>query len=113
MKRSAVDSALLGKILDKEVSVIETLPFEKPKTKDASKLLKSIGFPASVLIGTEAYNKNAWLSVRNLPRVRMKDVKDLNAYEILRHKNLLLTRAALDKVVKERKGEVQGPGSKR
>lgn len=112
MKRPALDSALLGKILDREVAVIESISFDKPKTKEASKLLKSLGFAKSLLIATEAHNKNAWLSVRNLPKVSMKNVTDLNAYELLKHKDVLMTRAALEKVVKARHGEVKGPKAK-
>ena len=33
MRRAALDSALLGKILDKQVAVVEGLSFDKPKTK--------------------------------------------------------------------------------
>ncbi len=114
MTRPALDSAFLGKILDKELHVIEALPFEKPKTKEASKLLRdTMGFGKSLLIGTEAHNKNAYLSVRNMPKVSLKNVTDFNAYELLRHKDILLTRAALEKIVKARQGEVKGPTSKR
>jgi ribosomal protein L4 len=44
MKRGALNAALLGKIKDKEVSVIEGVSFDKPKTKEMAKLMKAIGF---------------------------------------------------------------------
>ena len=39
MKRAALNSAILGKIKDKEISVIEGVDFEKPKTKEMAKLM--------------------------------------------------------------------------
>lgn len=107
MRETSLNSALLGKILDKEVHVIETLSFGKPKTKEMAKLLQAIGFQKSVLIANGKYDKNTYLSARNIPKVRVLPVAELNAYELLKHKDVLFTRDALEAVVKARKGEVK------
>lgn len=99
MRRAALDSALLGKILDKEVSVVEGLSFEKPKTKAMSGLIKSIGLKRSVLLAVGKHDPNVWLSARNLRSLSVRPVRELNAYDVVKHKDLLLTKEALDALV--------------
>jgi large subunit ribosomal protein L4 len=103
MRRAALDSALLGKIKDKEVSVIEGVEFAKPKTKQMAGLMKSIGFKRTVLLALPRYDKNVLLSSRNLADVSVRPVLELNAYDVLRHKDLLLTREALAALVARKK----------
>lgn len=107
MRETSLNSALLGKILDKEVHVIESLSFAKPRTKEMAKLLRTIGFQKSVLIANGKYDRNAYLSARNLPKVRVLPVGELNAYELLKHKDVLFTQDALEAVVKARQGELK------
>lgn len=103
MRHVALDSALLGKIRDGEVSVIEGLEFDKPKTGRMTKILKNTGLAGRILIGTEKHAANLWLSTRNLEGVSLHPVADLNAYEVLRHRRLLLTKGALGILVEARK----------
>jgi large subunit ribosomal protein L4 len=105
MRETALNGALLGKIRDAELHVIESLDFKAPRTKEMRKILDAIGLKGTVLIAVEAHDRSRWLSARNLDRVRMAELRILNAYEVLRHKNLLLTRAAFEKLVSDRKGE--------
>lgn len=104
MRKAALDSALLGKIKDKEVSVIEGVSFEKPKTKEMAGLLKSIGFRRTVLLAIPKYDKNLWLSARNLQDLSVRPVAELNAYDVLKHKDLLLTKDALETLLAARSG---------
>lgn len=98
MRHAALKSALLGKLRDKEVAVIEGFEFPKPSTKAMAGILKAIGIDRSCLIGLDADAKPVLLSARNLPRVDVARVTDFNAYDILRHRRLLLTKAALSKL---------------
>lgn len=101
--RIALDSALLSKFRDKETSVIESMDFEKPRTKAMAILLDKIGVRESCLIGVRDNAPNVHLSARNLKRVRVTPVAELNAYDLLYHRNLLLTRDALDRLIELRK----------
>ena len=103
MRRAALDSAILGKIRDKEVSVIEGISFEKPKTKSMVSLLKAIGLKRTILLAVPKHDGNVWLSARNLESLSVRPWRELNAYDILKHKDLLLTREALDALVAARK----------
>ena len=102
MKRAALNAALLWKITDKEVSVIEGVGLDKPKTKDMAKLMKAIGFKRSVLLAIPKYNENVWLSARNLGDLSVRPVGELNAYDVLKHKDLLLTKEAMETLVSSR-----------
>ncbi len=102
MRRRALDSALLSKFMDQEAAVIEALDFEKASTKRMAGLLKTLRIERTCLISPEGYRKELWLSTRNLPRIAMAPVSDLNAYEVLRCHRLLLTRGALERLMQER-----------
>lgn len=102
MRRAALNSALLGKIKDKEISVIEGVAFGKPRTREMATLMKAIGFKRTVLLAVPKYDKNVLLSSRNLQDVSVRPVAELNAYDVLTHKDLLLTREALDLLVAAR-----------
>ncbi len=104
MRRAALGSALLAKIRDQEVGVIEGFEIKPPKlTRQMAGVIKAIGYARSVLIGIEKEDRNAYLSTRNLPRVKLVPVREFNAYDVLKHKNVLLTRGALDALVASRK----------
>jgi large subunit ribosomal protein L4 len=109
-RKAALNSALLAKIKDKEVSVIDVLEFAQPKTKIAAGVLRNAGFKRTVLVGylgsADHKEKNELLvrAARNLPSVRLKPVQEFNAYEVLKHKDVLLTKDALNHLVAERKG---------
>jgi large subunit ribosomal protein L4 len=102
MRKRALDSALLSKFIDRETLVIESLEFDKPSAKRMAGLLKAMRVDRSCLISPEVYRREVWLSARNLARVAMAPVADLNAYEVLRCHRLVLTRDALDRLLSER-----------
>lgn len=97
--RAARKSAFLAKFQDGETTVIDELSVEQPKTKEVASTLAALGLDRSLLIAIEAHDLNLWKSARNLPRVAMKPVADINAYDLLRSQRLLITRAALEKLV--------------
>ena len=105
MRRAALNSALLGKIKDKEVSVIEAMDLAKPKTKEMAKIMKAIGFKRTVLLAIPKHNDTVWLAARNLQDLSVRPVGELNAYDVLKHKDLLLTKEALQALLAARSKE--------
>ncbi len=102
MRRAALNSALLGKIIDREVSIVEGLDVDPPKTRRVASLMKTIGFKRTVLLAVPKHDPKVWLSARNLQDVSVRPVRELNAYDVVKHKDLLLTREAWDALVAER-----------
>ena len=95
----ALRMAVASKITDSQVTVIDALSAEQPKTKDMAAVLKALKIDSTVLVAVESYNVNLYKSFRNIEGVRILPVSDLNAYEVLRPKKVLMTKDALDKFV--------------
>ncbi len=95
----ATRMAVLSKFLDNQVTVLDELAIASPKTKDVVGLLKALGLAeSSCLLAIEGYDINVWKSARNIPRLSVSPASDLNAYDLLHRKTLLVTKAALDKL---------------
>jgi large subunit ribosomal protein L4 len=95
--QSATRMAIASRIRDDELVVIDSLSFAAPKTRDMAAVLKALKLDAtSVLVATEKHDANAYKSVRNLAKAKISPVAELNAYEVLRPRRLLVTKAALD-----------------
>ena len=95
--QAATRMALLSKIRDEEVVLIDDLKFDAPKTKEMAAVLKAVGCADStVLVATVGYDLNVYKSARNIDRVCVSPVADLNAYTLLAPRRLVMTTAALD-----------------
>jgi len=95
-RRLARDSAVLDKILSKDVVVIDRLVFEQPKTREFVSILNNLKIPqkGSCLVTTEGYDENLYKSARNVPRVDVLNVAELNAGDICNHRQMLFTKDA-------------------
>ncbi|MEL6739157.1 MAG: 50S ribosomal protein L4 [Planctomycetota bacterium] len=99
MRRKANRNALLAKLLDSEVKVIDGLSFEKPRTKDVMGLLAALGAERSVLLALSAdaeKSKNARLGARNLEGVMQCRADQLNCFEMLNNRYLVVDKADLE-----------------
>ncbi|MBN1845085.1 MAG: 50S ribosomal protein L4 [Sedimentisphaerales bacterium] len=99
-RRLARDSAVLAKLTGQDALVIDELRFETPKTRDFAAILGNLKIDRSCLVATEQYDVNVYKSLRNLPRVDMLEVTQLNAGDIMRRRKLLFTRAALERLLR-------------
>ncbi len=95
-KKVALYSAILSKLQDDEVLVIDELAFDSPSTKRMVSLLKSLGIVDSCLVITSNNDETIRLSSRNVRKLAIKIVSDLNAYDVVRYKRLLITKDALE-----------------
>jgi large subunit ribosomal protein L4 len=94
----ALRSALSAKQAEGALHVIEGFDFEKPSTKEAVKVLKALGIEGRVTLVLTDVDVNAFLSFRNVGRVRVIDVTDANAYDLIDNKALVFTKAALKRI---------------
>jgi large subunit ribosomal protein L4 len=94
-RREAMHSALLGKLLDGEVTVVDRLEFDSPSTKKMAQLLRTLGIQESCTIIARDDNRVLWKSARNIPGIALLPPTQLNAYEILKRKRLLIIRDQL------------------
>ncbi len=93
-RRLARDSAVLSKLLGDNIVVVDELKFEKPRTKDFVGVLGNLKIERSCLVTIESLDENVYKSARNIPRIAVMPVEDLNAGDICKHKQMLFTKEA-------------------
>lgn len=93
-KRLARDSAILAKLLSNDVIVVSELKFDKPETKSFAALLGNLKIDRSCLVTSGTADQNLYKSARNIPKVMVISVAQLNAGDICNHRKLLITYEA-------------------
>ena len=95
--RLATRMAVLSKFLDSQAVVLDGLAVDSPKTKPVADLLKAIGvYGKGCLLTVAGHDPVVYKSARNLDRVLISPAAELNAYNVLRQRHLVITRDALD-----------------
>ena len=94
-KKLARDSAILAKLLSNNVVVVDALSFAEPKTREFASVLSNLKIDRSCLVTVGASDANLCKSARNIPKVMVKPVKELNAGEICRYRKMLFTKEAI------------------
>ena len=94
----ALRSALSAKLADGQLVVVEDVTFEKPRTKDAVAALKALGIEGrcTVVIADDAVN--TYLSFRNIETVNVMAASEMNTYDFIDNKTLVLTTSALARI---------------
>ena len=96
MRRLANRNALLAKLVDAEVKCVDDLGFDSPKTSAFRKMLEALGVDRTCLVAHGRDNRNAALSARNLEDVTTIRAEQLNAFELLNHRYLVVDRKSLE-----------------
>jgi large subunit ribosomal protein L4 len=97
-RRNALRSALALRFAEKRLLVLADANLKEPKTKEASRLLKALELD-SALIVDRAANKNLFIAVRNIPKVKAADVDHLSVFDVLAHKWLVFTQRAFESLI--------------
>jgi large subunit ribosomal protein L4 len=101
--RIATRMAILSKLADNEVTVIDEFALSAPKTKEMAGILKALKLDGvSCLMCTDTEQQDIYKSGRNIRGVGVLPAAKLNAYEVLKRKRLLLTKAALESLRKKK-----------
>ena len=96
VKHLALKNALSAKLADGEITLIDDLSINKTSTKDMAAIIKTLGFEGqSLLIVIPENNNNIKLSARNIAGVHVACASDLNAYTVIAHSRLLITKGAV------------------
>ena len=95
----AMRSALSAKLADNEFVVVDSITFDKPSTKEAAAILAKLGLDGKrITLILEDDNVNGYLSFRNIPGVRVLAASELNTYDFIDNKALVVTSAVLDRI---------------
>jgi len=99
MRRKANRNALLAKLVDGEVKIIDSLSMSKPATKDFVALLDGLGVDRASLVALSPdaeKSHNARMSARNIGDVSLCRADQLNAFEMLNHRYLVIGKDELE-----------------
>ncbi len=94
-RQLARDSAMLAKLQAGNVVVVDKLKFDSPKTKDFAMVLGALNINRSCLVTLLERDENVYKSARNIPKVDVFAVADLNAGDICNRQKMLFTKDAL------------------
>jgi large subunit ribosomal protein L4 len=99
IKRLARFPALSYKAKDQHILIIEDLSLEEPKTKTVLEMLTKFNLEnIKTLILVNESNQNVYLSARNLPRTKVIRACDLNTYDVLHAKQLIIFENSLEEI---------------
>src|SRR5665648_220529 len=99
VKALARRSALTYKAIDKAILVIEDFSFESPKTREMVQISNNlkINDKKSLFVLPEE-NKNIYLSSRNLQAISIITASELNTYQILNAKKVIVLESSVSKI---------------
>ncbi|MBA3976089.1 MAG: 50S ribosomal protein L4 [Candidatus Solibacter sp.] len=99
MVTGALRSALSAKLRDGELVVVDGFSLADHRTKSMASVLETLGGKRTVLlVSTLEANRNLELGSRNLPGVKLVATRDVTTYDLLAHKQVVLSQAAAEKL---------------
>ena len=94
MRQLATRNALLAKALDREIKVVDSFGFDTPKTKQMSDLLGTLNINRTCLLALDPADTNTALAARNVSDITSIEVNQINAYDLLSRRFLLVEKDA-------------------
>ena len=88
--------AFSAKVDQGEITVISDLTLGAPKTKEFTAVLKGLGLDRGALFIVDSNNDNVLLASRNIPKVEIVTAALANTYQLLRYKNVIVTKAGME-----------------
>ena len=89
-RRLALKSALSYKVIDKELTIVDSFIAETNKTKDMKNILANLKAEGKTLIVVEELNDNVILGTRNL-----LEASEINTLDIVAADKMIITEAAV------------------
>ena len=90
-KQLAIKSLLSSKVLENELTVVDTLDMKEIKTKEMVKVLNNLKVEGKTLIVLADKNENVLMSSRNIEGVKTSLVNTINVYDLLKYTKLVVT----------------------
>ena len=98
--RLATRMALLSKFQDEQAIVLDDFQVDAPSTKAVAGMLNAVGVNrASALLVVADYDTTLHRSARNIESLWMRPAGQINAYDLLHQRHLIITKAAMDAIL--------------
>ena len=96
-KRAALKSALTSKVQDAKLIVVDELKFDEIKTKNFVNVMNNLKVQKGLVVIAEN-DANVVMSARNVADVNTSLVNNINVYDIMKAKTVVLTKDAVAKI---------------
>jgi large subunit ribosomal protein L4 len=93
-----LQSALSARVAEGSVVILSDLALDQPKTKSLAKMLKRLGIAGSALLVIGAGRTDILQAARNLSKVKVVYPEQLNVYDIMRARSLVIPERELERV---------------
>jgi large subunit ribosomal protein L4 len=97
-KKNALKAALSFKVKDGKLLLVNQLTLAEPKTKLLIEQFGKIGVEGKTLLIDSLENVNLVLASRNLPKVQMVDPLNVNVYDVVNSRYIVVTESAMRKL---------------
>lgn len=99
VKSLAKKTILSSQAKNDKLIVLEDLKFDLPKTKDFSGILNSLQLSGKrVTLVLPDYDKNVYLSSKNIQKVKVISVQDINTYDLMNCTKLILAESSVSSI---------------
>ena len=96
MRKAALDSAILAKLLGSDLLVVEGLKLDAPKTRTVADMLGKLDITRTCLLTLAQRDEVLFKSTRNIAALKVMLAGELNAFDVAVRQKMLVTRAAMD-----------------
>jgi len=104
-KKNALKAVLSRRLSEERILVVDRLELESTKTKDLKAAIGALGIEGKALFVDSRDNANFARASRNVKSWKLVDALGVNAYDVLAHGTVVLSRQALTRVVQNLGGE--------
>ena len=95
MRKSALNAAILAKIIAGDLMVLDSLAMDVPKTRDLAAVMKNLKINRSCLLALAERDRNVYLSSRNIADLMVRVTAELNAFDVATRRKMLVTAEAM------------------
>ncbi len=99
IKKAALRESLNAKIKSNDLVCIDDIAQSFEKTKEFDKVLKGLNLRGKILALLDGSDESIVKVSRNIPRFNIMRSEDVNAYDVLKNKKVLLTKTAFNKLL--------------
>jgi len=96
--RAGMQTILSELVRQERLNVVEEFIVTTPKTKALAEKIKGMGYEGAVLVLTDGFDENLYLSSRNLINVMVVDAQYADPVSLVRFPNVVATAAAVKKL---------------
>jgi large subunit ribosomal protein L4 len=96
--RAGMQTILSELVRQERLNVVEEFVVATPKTKALAEKIKGMGYEGAVLVLTDGFDENLYLSSRNLINVMVVEAQYADPVSLVRFPNVVATAAAVKKL---------------